>query len=359
MSYYEIAKEQRERGKLGLNKGIPILLPKLRKYIPNIQKGRYYLIAMDSGYGKTKLTNYLFVYTPFFQWLKCNGGFDIDIRYYTAEMPVEEIIAEFQAHWAFITYKKLTDMDNIYSLGENKITKEIDLLLDSQECKDITNEFQKKVHIVNENFGRKYIYKQLIASAERNGTIEWDKSDNDSHFIRSYTEKNPDLFNINIIDNFQRLVRLPTESAKETIDQLSRHIDWARQKFNQTWVGLQQINRNTKNLDRYKLGQFMPGPESLKDSENPFHDCQTCIVGISPKALKLKNFDKYKVLHDALSKGLMDRLRPIEIIKNRGGVSNKTGYLGFLGECAYFFELPEAERLTAKLYNEFYTQYGE
>jgi hypothetical protein len=358
MSYYEIAKEQRDRGKLGLNKGIPILLPKFRRYIPNIQKGKFYLIAMDSGTGKTKLTNYLFMYTPFFQWVKAKGNFDIDIRYYTAEMPIEEIIAEFHAYWVFLNSQKLTDMDHIYSFGENKLDKEIDDMLESNECKDITKEFEKKVKIINESFGRKYIYKQLIASAERNGTISWE-TNNDSHFIKSYKEHNPNMYNINIVDNFQRLVSLPGESSKQTIDELSRQMDWGRQKFNQIWVGLQQINRNTKNLDRYKLGQYFPGPESLKDTENPFHDCQVCIVGISPKALNLKEYDGYKVAHDKESKGLMDRLRPIRILKNRGGISNKTGYLGFLGECAHFFELPEADKISVKFYDDFYNNYGE
>jgi hypothetical protein len=359
MTYYEIAKEQRERGKLGLNRGIPILLPKLRRYLPNIQKGKYYLISMNSGEGKTKLSNYLFVYTPFFQWLACNGRFDIDINYYTAEMPIEEVIAEFQAFWVFITHKKLTDMDNIYSIGDNKITKEIDDMLNSKECEDITTEFQKKVRIVNENFGRKYLYKQLIASAEKNGKIDWDTSDNDTPFIKSYTEHNPDMYNINIVDNFQRLLRLPGENEKATIDQLSRQMDWGRQKFNQTWVGLQQINRNEKNFDRYKYKQFFPGPASLKDTENPFHDCQVCIVGISPKALELDEFMGYKVSHDKTSRGLADRYRPIKILKNRGGVSNKIGHLGFLGECAAFFELPSVEHMTAKYYNDLYNNYGE
>lgn len=360
MSYYEISKELRDRGKLGLNKGIPISLVKLRKYIPNIQKGRYYLVALDSGLGKTKFSNYLFLYTPFFEWMKCNGSFDIDINYYTAEMTIEEIIAELQAYWVFtITkYQSLIDMDFIYSYGENKITKEIDDMLESNECKDITNEFEKKVRIVNENFGRKYIYKQLIASAEKHGTLEWEEGE-DVHFIKSYTEYNQNMYNINIIDNYQRLQRLPGEDAKQTIDIVSRQIDWARQKFNQTWVALNQINRTTKNLDRYKLEQYWPGPESLKDSENPFHDCQTCIVGISPKALNLRVFDGYKVLHDEESRGLMDRLRPIKIIKNRGGVAHKTGYLGFLGECAFFFELPETDKLSPSWYNKFYDTYGE
>jgi hypothetical protein len=361
MNYYEISKEQRDRGKKGLNKGIPIALAKFKKYIPNIQKGKFYLIAADSGTGKTKLSNYLFVYTPFFQWVKSGGQFDIDINYYTAEMPVEEIIAEFQAYWIYLVTGKtrLIDTDQIYSYGEAVIAKDIDNLLNSKECIDITNTFQQKVRIVNESFGAKYLYKQLIASAEKHGKITWKKIDDTVSFVENYEEYNPNMYNINIVDNFQRLQRIQGENAKTTIDQVSRHMDWGRQKFNQIWVGLNQINRNTKNLDRYKLGQFFPGPESLKDSENPYHDCQICMVLISPKGLNLKDFDGYKILHNSDGKGLMDRLRPIKILKNRGGIANKTGYLGFLGECAHFFELPEATELNSTWYNDFHKKYGE
>jgi len=357
--YYEKSKEYRDRGKKGENKGIPLNLPKLKKVIPNIQKGKYYLISTDSGVGKTKLTNYLFLYTPFFKYMENPSSFDIDINYYTAEMPEEELLAELQAYWLFTKKGILVDTDHIYSQGENKISDKVDKLLDSSECIEMMALFEEKVNIVNEGFGYKYIYKELIKSANKHGKIVWGKEeDGQKGFIESYTEYNPNMFNINILDNFQRLQRTNGESAKQTIDELSRRMDWARQKFNQIWVGLQQINRNTKNLDRYKLEQFFPGPESLKDSENPYHDCQICIVGISPAGLRLKTFDGYKVLHDKESKGLLDRLRPIRVIKNRGGISNKVGYLKFFGECAYFSELPEPEKITREHYNNFFEKYG-
>ena len=55
-NYLEISREERKKGKKGLNKGIPINLLRLAKTIPNIQ-AKYYLISADSGVLDTNCPN--------------------------------------------------------------------------------------------------------------------------------------------------------------------------------------------------------------------------------------------------------------------------------------------------------------
>ena len=284
--------------------------------------------------------------------MECNGRFDIDVNYYTAEMPVDALVGEFQAFWLFKYHKHLVDTKHIYSIGNSKIDSKIYDILTSKECEDITNEFEKKVNIVNESISSGFIYKEANRLATKHGDVKWRDKENLSKGVESYKEKNPHMFQIGIVDNYQRLFTAKGQTQKEAIDTTSKYLDRSRQVFNQTWVALNQINRNTKNLDRYKLGQFFPGPESLKDSEQPYHDCQICIVLISPKDLGLNEFNGYQITPSNGVPGLMDRIRPFKILKNRDGLK-KVGFLGFIGEVAYFWELPSNP---TKLKSDYYKE---
>ena len=54
-------KNLREEGK---DITIPFPFPRFSQYIPGIQKRRYYIVTANSKVGKTKLADFLFVYTP-------------------------------------------------------------------------------------------------------------------------------------------------------------------------------------------------------------------------------------------------------------------------------------------------------
>jgi hypothetical protein len=56
LTAYEKAKLEREKGKRGENKGIPMPVNwvRMKKILPNIQ-ARYYVILSDSGVGSCKL----------------------------------------------------------------------------------------------------------------------------------------------------------------------------------------------------------------------------------------------------------------------------------------------------------------
>lgn len=346
-NYLEISREERKKGKKGLNKGIPINLPRLAKTIPNIQK-KYYTIASDSGVGKSKFTNYLFMYNSFFQW-KSGKIEDYEIVYLTAEMTIEEIIGEFQAILLYLKYNTLIDIDTIYSYGDKKISDDVDNLLESEEVIKLTEEFISKITIISENFTPKFVYKSLFDLARRNGEIVT-KTINNEEVFAEYKKTNPNKWCIFILDNFQKLKSNNGDSLKDAIIQTSSMLDvYGRIRFGFVCVGLQQLNRVSKTFDRYKLAQYFPSEQDLKDSEAPFHDCQVCIVQISPFKLDLDEFAKYKIKGNI---GLKDRFRAIKIIKNRGGNSYVVDFLLFLGENAFYKELPYAEDMKDSDYEQ-------
>ena len=160
-TYYNKTKEERKRGLKGLNKRIPLPASwkRMKEILPNIQ-AKFFVILADSGVGKSKLGHYLFMYNPFFQYLQENIE-DVEIFLYTCEMSMIEVVGEFQALYYYLKKGKITDINQIYSYGDNKITKELDEFLDSEECERITNKLEERVHIVNERSSSGLLYKEI------------------------------------------------------------------------------------------------------------------------------------------------------------------------------------------------------
>ena len=351
VSYRELAKLEREKGKKGENKGIPLPSSwgRMKQFLPNIQ-AKYYLSASDSGTGKTKLTNFLFMYNPLMQY-KMGNIDDIEIHYFTAEMTIEELVGEAQAFYLYIKHGILTDTDQIYSLGESTIPKKVDELLDGVDMQEWLDLFEEKVNIIAERCTPKFMYKQLQTVAKENGNIITETVNGQDIFVK-YEKFNPDKWIIFIYDNFQKTKAHSGQDFRESIVEMSGYFDMGRLHFGFVTVAMQQINRTSKTFDRYKLEQFFPSEQDLKDSEAPFHDCQVCLVQISPFKLKLNTFDGYDV--DGNPNSLRDRLRAIKIIKNRGGKAYYVNYFMFLGENSIYKEIPYAENI--KDPREFYQQ---
>jgi len=314
---------------------------RMKKILPNIQP-KYYTILSDSGVGKSKYGHFLFMYNTFFQFIKEDIK-DFELWLYTCEMSITEVIGEFHALYYYIKVGKITDIDQIYSYGDNKITPELDKFLASDEVIAITNKLEQKVHIINERISSGFLYKEIQRIAKENGTIKT----KDGRFD-SYTKNNPDKWIVIIFDNFQKLNRSKSENTlRESIVKVSAYMDVGRLLFDFVTVAMQQVNRNNKSFDRYKYEQFFHKEEDLKDSEAPFHDCQVCFSQISPFKLDLDEFDGYKIKG---SKSFKDRFRAVKLIKNRGGQAYGVDYFRFIGENSMYEEIPYSEDFTDKDY---------
>lgn len=264
-------------------------------------------------------------------------------------MPEEEILLEFQAVYLYVYHGILTDIDEISSNGIYKIPKDVDEKLDSEQFKEILAKFESKVVIINERISSRFLYKDLQETATANGTIKT-KSINGIEVFDSYTKKDTDKWIIIIFDNFQKITTTKGSSLRESIIEASLFLDNARLKYKFVVCAIQQINRNSKSFDRYKYDSYYPAEQDLKDSESPFHDCQVCIVQISPFKLNLPSIDGYDITQT--KNGLKDRFRAIKVIKNRGGQAYGVNYLKFIGENSVYTEIPYPEKLTPDFYQK-------
>ena len=105
-----------------------------------------------------------------------------------------------------------------------------------------------------------------------------------------------------------------------------------------------QENRNSSDMDRRKADLSEPSAEDIKDSGNPYNDCDICIAIYNPLKHKIKNYRGYQIIADnpsAAFQGIRDRFRSAILIKNRYGINDKMVGLNFFGEIGLFKELPK------------------
>ena len=90
-----------DRGRLGLNHGIGMGLPKLESIIDGVTRETYTLILSNSGAGKTSFALYAYVYKPLMEHLEDD---DFKILFFSLEMNEVSLYIKLLSIYIFETY---------------------------------------------------------------------------------------------------------------------------------------------------------------------------------------------------------------------------------------------------------------
>jgi hypothetical protein len=152
----------------------------------------------------------------------------------------------------------------------------------------------------------------------------------------AFIPKDKDAYNIIIIDHV-RLAKDNGKGVKATIDEEANVAIYYRNKCQNTFILVQQINRNSKSMDR-RLNNFqLLQHDDLSDSSGTGQASEIIIGLFNAHREKLGKLDGYNF------KNLGDRARIWQCMKNRFGQSDKNVAMAFYGEIGYFRELPDPE----------------
>jgi len=323
-------KQQIERGKQGLNKGIPFgNFTTLSKYICNIQQGRYDLIFAGTSIGKTAFVNDAYVFGPI-EYLQKHPGHinSLEIIYFSLEITPELQIAKHIAYRIWTEHGILTNVNEILSRGEFEISNEVLQLIDSYE-KDL-EELQEKYLFFRSYVDPDSLYETLLSYAKTRGTIVYDNFGN----IKDYIPNNPNLITEIVIDHIGLIGKGKYTNLKEAIDQLSKNLVFFRNIFNFSPVVISQINRGSEQMDRRDNGDnWMPMLSDIKNTGNVSEDANTVLGIASPFYLQVD-----KCLGFDITKW-KNRYRLIKICKNRDGESNLNASFLFIGEIGRYVQL--------------------
>jgi len=279
-----------DRGKEGLNTGIPIQFSRLSNYVPNIQQKTYYLIGGESGSGKSAFVDDLFVYQSL-EWMianKDNTDLKIHIKYFSFEIDKVRKITKLIARRIYSKYKLLVDINFVLSKGKNHISDEIyNLVLQER---NFFYQMEEYLDIIDTATSPTGVYKTMTKYSEEVGT--WTKVG----YNNVYTPRDPNLHTMMIVDH---IGLTPTESGmtkKQTIDKLSNHAITLRNKCGFIPIYIQQLNRDLSSSDRFKINRVEPQLSDFKDSGCPIED----LIRVLVKSSELREHPSRTILSQVL-----------------------------------------------------------
>lgn len=333
-----------KQGKKGKNKGLSTGFPKLDKCIYGLQRKYMYVVAGDSGSGKSSLALYMYVYRPIMESLLNNK--DIHILYFSFEMSSEILLAKLLSIYIWETFNKQISYEEVLSLT-NEISDE-----KYEYIKKSVNWLQKVediMEIIDKPVSPKAVYaitKQWVQHFGKYKEISEHKTE--------YIPNNPEQYLIGVIDHIRLLSGGDGATTKSKIDDCCDYAVGLRNKTGMSWCIVQQLNRGFKNMERRSSNYQMLQLDDLADSSAPAQSAEVVIGIFDAYREKMKVCEKYKVDQ------LLDNFRIIQVLKNRFGLSNKNMGVSFYGAIGMWKELPRPEDIyDYSIYSELEPQLNE
>jgi len=358
---YKVVKDNIIRNKRFREEGKDISIPfpfqRFSEEIPGIQQGRYFITTAASKTGKTQITDYMFMYSPYRFIKECNTNIKLKINYFSLEMSKEDKILSAISFFLYLYKGIRKSTDELSSIFKHKILDD-DTLRAIEEIEPQLYEFLSLV-TYRDNIRNPYgIFKEIRKYAHANGNYidkegnilntQWIEQgiNEEAKKIFRYIPKNPDEFVINIVDHISLLTPEKGESLRDAMGRFSAtHSIDARDRWKHIMVNVQQQSADMESVDNVAANMIRPSKTGLSDNKSTGNDVDTMLGLFSPYRFKRAEWENYNI------KRLKDSYRELSVIFNRRGSSVMTD-LYFDGACSYFKELPKVQDMNDAIYKQ-------
>lgn len=314
------------RGKDGKNIGISTGMDKLDNLIYGIQKKYLYTVGADSSGGKTSFSLDIFVYNL----IKNAGDTPIAILYYSFEMSSDVMFAKLLSRHIYDEYNEIVTFEEVLSL-KKVISEEHYALI--KRAIPWMKKLEKKLIIYDKALTPNGIY----ATCK-----EWLKNFGEFQQIGEhkeiYLDKYPDLYKVVLLDHVGLING--QGSKKERIDLTVDYMIYFRNKCSITGVFIQQMNRNSKSMERklnsYELYQL----DDFKDTSGTTDGSEVVIALYYPHREKIAKCEGYPIQNI-----LKKRFRLTQVLKNRYGQADSNIGTLFYGEIGMFKDMPKPHEI--------------
>lgn len=344
MSTNKLLREQ------GRDINIPIPFPRMARYLPGIQKGRYYIVTANSKVGKSQIADYLFLYNPFKFINKGNTNISVKVFYFTLEMNKEEKIKQAISHFLHESNKSLIISPERMDSQFNDYILESSILDKVKGLREVFERFETSVEFIDDIKNPYGIYSRIRDYAEQNGTyvtkkVEFEvtndageKSKETRVVTDYYVPNNPDEYVIILIDHASLITPETINGHRQTLHEAiftlsSNYLVRMRNRWNYIPVLIQQQAAATESVENMKLNRLQPSADGLGDCKLTGRDADVMLGLFAPVRHKMTEYEKYDL------RLLRDRHRELSVILNRRGGSIST-QLYFNGAINHFEELP-------------------
>lgn len=315
-------------GRLGLNIGQTTGLPKLDHIITGIQRQTMYVIAGDTGSGKTSFCLYSYLYVPLKTRL---GDKNFKVIYYSLEMTAEMLLGKLMSMYIYDNYGIVLSYAQIFSREEILSDEHYKIL---EDCQEWIEKVLEHLTIYDKVLTPKGLYANLKQYADENG--HWVENENGT---TSYIPNNPEELVEVMLDHLFLMRPGAGQTKKDMADEAIEYLISFRNKCGYSPIVIQQLNRQGLMMDRRKENMQLPELQDLKGTGGAAEGSEVVIALFNPSRQKMHNWEGYDI------RVLKDRIRAICVLKNRFGEVDKAIPVNFFGEINYFRELPKAENL--------------
>lgn len=318
-----------DKGREGYNQGFSIGLPKLESIIDGLTQSTYTLIFSQTAGGKSTFMLYAYVYYPLKEHLE-DGLYKASI--FSLEMDEDVLYAKLLCLYMWDTYKIDLSVKELLSRKKDYRLSD-DIYEKVQEGLEWLEKVEKVVKIYDGSCNANFLYKSLMSELQKRGEfVEVDGR-------KKYIPDNDELVHAVIVDHMSLLRPSEGRKLKEEIDLTSAYLVTLRNICKISPIAIMQINRDSSNMDRRKMGLNNLTLSDTKDSGNVSQDCEIAISLFNPFREELSSYHGYDI------KQLRDRFRSITVRKSRYGESDIEIGCFFWGHNGYFRELPRSEEI--------------
>lgn len=344
---FELLREEIEKGRAGLNSGIPMGFHRLNKYI-GIRKRILTTVFGATGTGKSAFVHNAYILKPF-DYIRTHRdakGIKMKVILFSMERSKIYILAKWLSREIFISQGVLIPIPKLLGWWDEKLTKDEHDLVMMHET--YMNELCEFCDIVEGALNPTGIHKYVRQYAKDNGTFE-----DVDEFTQVYIPNQANEIVIPIIDHYGLTKTEKNMSKKEAIDKLSEYLQIMRDKYGYSPVGVAQINRELSGFMKGNKENIEPTIDHVKESGAPGEASDLVISLFQPSIYNTKDMNyKTENFINPVTGG--DYFRSLKILKNTYGEASVRIGLAFMGVIGMFKELPKKEMMDSFDYSQLF-----
>lgn len=263
------------------------------------------------------------------------GLTNINILYFSFEVSAEILFAKLLSLYIYDTFGKVVSYEQILSFNDI-IDDETYILL--KKAKEWLLRIENMITVIDTARSSDGVYAALKDWCIKFGTEQTITSKTGKKHI-VFTPDDPDLLLLVVLDHV-KLLLAKKRSIREEIELCCSYLITIRNIYKCNITIVQQLNRNSKSMDRKLNGYELLGLDDLSDSSAPGQAAETVLGLFNAYRENVPKCQGYVVKGSKESAGLKDRFRLVQVMKNRYGRSDVYVGAAFYGEIGYWKELP-------------------
>lgn len=328
-------KDRKHRVANGLVNSLPWPFPRFAEAVVGLEKGKIYQVTAGPKAGKSKFTNYTFVYSMYDHIIANKLSTKLRVKYFCLEESKESLIAQFMSYVLF-TKSKGKVIVSQETLMSTKSELPQYVIEEIEKHKDYIQGFLECVDYIEDVYHPFGIYKHLLDYAEAHGTQTRKTvmyGDKPTEIDDVYIVDDEEEIVLTIVDHISLLSHKAGSSLQDSITQLSGFLINLRNKYGYSSVIVQQQALAQSSIEGIKFNQGEPTISGLGDSKLTSRAVDISFGIYSPFQNKIEEYESYD------TKFYMDNIRFLSVLLSRhGGLGTKVP-LYFNGAINFYSEL--------------------